>query len=205
MASRTIAGLYDAYGNAVKTVRDLQAAGISDDEISVVANTAADLHRSTGDDESSVATETGVTFGTLVGGGAGLLAGFGVIAIPGIGPVVAAGWLVTAAFGAAIGAAAGAAAGGLVGTLTESGVSEADAQVYAEGIRRGGTIVTARVDEARAIEISLIMERYGAVDPALRRQLYLGSGWTEFDAGARPDTPSAVERERDFHDGQPTL
>jgi hypothetical protein len=64
-------------------------------------------------------------------------------AIPGLGPVVAAGWLTATA----VGAAAGAATGGIVGALTEAGVSKDDASLYAEGVRRGGTLVSARVPE----------------------------------------------------------
>jgi hypothetical protein len=80
----------------------------------------------------------------VVGGGAGLLAGLGLLAIPGLGPVVAAGWLASTALGAVVGGTAG----GLIGALTAAGVSKEDAQVYAEGIRRGGTLVTARVPDA---------------------------------------------------------
>ena len=72
-----------------------------------------------------------------------LLAGLGLLAIPGVGPVVAAGWLVATAAGAA----AGGLTGGIVGALTQAGVSDEDAQVYAEGVRRGGTLVTARVND----------------------------------------------------------
>ena len=55
--------------------------------------------------------------------------------------MVAAGWLVATAAGAA----AGGLTGGIIGALTQAGVSDEDAQVYAEGVRRGGTLVTARV------------------------------------------------------------
>ena len=73
-----------------------------------------------------------------------MLAGLGLLAIPGLGPVVAAGWLASTALGAAVGGAAG----GLIGALTAAGVSKEDADIYAEGIRRGGTLVTARVPDA---------------------------------------------------------
>lgn len=67
----------------------------------------------------------------MLGGGAGLLAGLSSLAIPGVGPVVAAGWLITTLTGAGVGAAAG----GLLGSLTGAGVEEAGAKGYAE---RGG-------------------------------------------------------------------
>jgi hypothetical protein len=67
------------------------------------------------------------------------------MAIPGVGPVVAAGWLAATTLGAVTGAVACGAAGGLIGALTDSGVPEEHAHVYAEGVRRGGTLVTARL------------------------------------------------------------
>src|SRR5208337_657093 len=73
--------------------------------------------------------------------------------------VVAAGWLVATAAGAATGAVVGAAAGGLVGSLTGAGVPERDAQFYAEGVRRGGTLVTVRVDDARASTARELVQR----------------------------------------------
>ncbi len=58
--------------------------------------------------------------------------------------MVAAGWLASTAAGAAAGPVAGGAEGGIIGALTEFGVNEGDAHIYAEGLRRGGTVVTAR-------------------------------------------------------------
>ena len=77
----------------------------------------------------------------------GLLAGLGLLAIPGLGPIVAAGWLAATAVGAGIGAAGGAATGSLVGALKNSGHTEEDANVYSEGVRRGGTLVSAKVQD----------------------------------------------------------
>ena len=68
----------------------------------------------------------------------GLLTGLGLMAIPGVGPVVAAGWLVATLAGAA----AGGVTGGAVGALTEAGISKDEADVYAEGLRRGGAVVS---------------------------------------------------------------
>ena len=88
----------------------------------------------------------GAGIGGALGGGAGLLAGLGLLAIPGLGPVVAAGWLASTA----VGAAAGAAAGGIVGALVDAGEPEEHANVYSESVRRGGTLVTARVADQDA-------------------------------------------------------
>ena len=70
----------------------------------------------------------------------------GLMAIPGVGPVVAAGWLVATLTGAA----AVGTAGGIVGALSQAGFSPEDADVYAESIRRGGALVSVKVEEADA-------------------------------------------------------
>src|SRR6476646_2749101 len=142
-----ISAMFDDYQAASKAVQRLKAAGIPSDDISIVGGNqemrsgSAPLSR---DDESSAAG-TGAATGAVVGGGAGLLAGLGLLAIPGLGPVVAAGWLASTLAGAAVGTAAG----GLIGGLTEWGMSAEEAHGYAEGVRRGGTLVTARVDDAQ--------------------------------------------------------
>ena len=65
---------------------------------------------------------------------------------------------------------AGAAAGGLLGSLTGAGVGEEDAHVHAEGVRRGGTMLTARVDESRAARVEAVLASSGGhVDVAARR------------------------------------
>jgi hypothetical protein len=127
----------------------------------------------------------------VLGGGAGLLAGIGALAIPGLGPIVAAGWLVAALTGAG----AGAVAGGVLGTLTTAGVSEADAHVYAEGLRRGGNLVTVRADDARAAEAASILARHGPVDTAQRGADYRAGGWSGYvdDGSIVPSTPDGTQ------------
>ena len=134
--TQTVTGLYDTYDEAKRTVTDLEAAGIPHSDISIVASNAEGVHSGAG---------TGAGVGAIVGGGAGLLAGLGIMAIPGLGPVVAAGWLAATL----VGAVAGAAGGGLIGGLVSSGVSEKDAHVYAEGVRRGGSLVTVRAADSQ--------------------------------------------------------
>ena len=166
---RTIAHVYQTYAEATRVVQSLESAGIPHSDISIVSgdktvgSTGYDSMGTTdtatgmtsGDPEQGAATGggTGATIGTVLGGGAGLLAGIGSLAIPGIGPLVAAGWLVAALTGAGVGAAAG----GLLGSLTGAGVSEADAQTYQEGVNSGGTLVTVRADDAQAAHVEQIM------------------------------------------------
>ena len=136
---------------------------------------------------------TGASVGTLLGGGAGLLAGIGALAIPGVGPVVAAGWLIATLTGAGVGAAAG----GLLGSLTGAGVPEEHAHVYAEGVRRGSTLVTVRAEEATAAQAEAIMQRYAPVDLAERSAAYReGGAWDRFDENRGSLTPEEMEAER---------
>ncbi len=193
--TQTVTGLFDSYEDASRAVDSLGSLGVPHGDVSIVSNNAHDRW-SAGDGravESPGATGagTGATAGTVLGGGAGLLAGLGLLAIPGVGPVVAAGWLVATLTGAGVGAAAG----GLLGGLTGAGVSHEDAQVYAEGVRRGGTLVTARVADDKVAQARSVLEQ-GAVDPAQRRSAYQAAGWTSHDPAAPAYTAEQIERER---------
>jgi hypothetical protein len=130
----------------------------------------------------------------VVGGTAGLLAGLGILAIPGVGPVVAAGWLAALAAGAV----AGGAAGGIIGALTQSGVSKEDAHVYAEGVRRGGTLVVARVPDRERSRYEAILDR-SAVNIRDRGEAYRKNGWTGFDESAPPYSVDQARREREVY------
>ena len=152
--------------------------------------------RRTGDTNAAERAGAGAGIGAAVGGVGGLLTGLGVMAIPGVGPVVAAGWLAATAAGAAAGAVAGGAAGGLIGAMTESGVPEEHAHVYAEGVRRGGTLVTARVEESLYPEAEATLRRSNWVDPTVRRASYAEQGWTRFDETLDPYGPAEIEQER---------
>lgn len=183
MAPRTVTALFDDYEAAARAVDKLEAEGIPNGDISIVASDPdsrisgrAPADRSPAAEESDGAdgAGTGATLGTVLGGGAGLLAGLGLLAIPGVGPVVAAGWLVATVTGAGVGAAAG----GLIGGLTGAGLSQREAETYAEGVRRGGTLVTARVDDARADRALAILDKHGSIDLDERAQGWRAEGWT---------------------------
>jgi hypothetical protein len=192
MATRTLTRLFDNHEDALATVRALEEAGFTRDEISVVAHSTGARHYAEG--ETTAAGEgagAGATAGTIIGGGLGLLAGIGSLAIPGVGPVVAAGWLVATLTGAGAGAAVGAGAGGLIGSLTSAGVPEDHAHVYAEGVRRGGSLVNVRVEDEHAAAAERILNSRGYVDPDRRRAEYQRTGWTHFDETAPAyDTPA---------------
>ena len=190
--SVVITRLFDSYEHAAQAVADLEAGGVPHSAISLVANNsdgrysdsvappASASSEAEPTDAAAEAAGTGATVGTLLGGGAGLLAGLGMLAIPGIGPVVAAGWLVVTALGAGLGAASG----GLLGSLVGSGVSETDAHIYAEGVRRGGTLVTVRAEESQGAMVENALAKHASVDISTRADEYRRGGWSRFDESA---------------------
>lgn len=188
MPMQTQTWLFDSHADAVAAVSDLEAAGFVPAEVSIVARRPTVEE---GPDAPTSGTEVGVAVGGIAGGGAALLAGLGVIAIPGIGPLVAAGWLATALAGAG----AGAVAGGLIGSFTESGATERDAHVYAEGLRRGGTIVTVRTEQDRMSRAADIVMAHKPVNTLARDADYRAAGWQGY-----VETDPAY---RDVPDGAP--
>ncbi|HLX26995.1 MAG TPA: hypothetical protein VKV24_00710 [Casimicrobiaceae bacterium] len=142
------------------------------------------------DDASGAAA--GAITGGVVGGAAGLAASLAGLAVPGIGPIIAAGPIVSLLTGAGVGAVAG----GLIGGLTDMGVPRADAEYYAEAVRRGGALITVRADDARAERAAEIMRSHGAIDIEQRAEQWRERGWTGFDENAAPYTAADVDRER---------
>lgn len=189
----TITHVYDNYGSAKDAVEDLEEAGFLSTDISLVARRESvgrdddDEYDDAEVDDDTEGAAAGATLGGVIGAGAGLLASLGVIAIPGIGPLVAAGVLATTLTGAA----GGAVAGGLLGALVDYGVSEDEAQVYAESVRRGSTLVSIRVPENRADEAEQIMQDHEPIDIKERGRAYREAGWTSYD----PSAPAYTRRE----------
>ena len=186
--TQTLTALFDDYDNAESAVTRLERAGVPRDDISIVASNADDRHAAVGNGAATAAgadAGEGAAIGATVGGIGGLLAGLGLLVIPGVGPIVAAGWLGATIVGALGGAAVGGAAGGLVGALTHAGVPEADAHIYAEGVRRGGSLVSARVsDDLVATARDILDSDDSQVDIDTRRASYQQEGWTGFDESA---------------------
>ncbi len=169
--TRTITRSYDSHDDAETAVTRLEAAGVASQDISLIGRR----------DGLEAGASGGAEVGGVVGGGAGLLAGLAVLPLPGIGPVLAAGWVLGST---AVGATAGAAAGSLIGALTSAGIAENDAHYYAETVRRGGSVVSVRVVDSHATVIEKILEGAGPIDATLRRAEYEREGWTRFDESA---------------------
>jgi len=198
----TISRLYDNYADAQRAVTRLEAAGVPHSDLSIVANNSDNWYGADkkvdrdrdGTDDRAEGAATGAGIGAGLGGAAGLLAGLGLLAIPGLGPVVAAGWLASTA----LGATAGAATGGMVGALTQAGVSGEEAPLYAEGVRRGGTLVSARVPEAERARFEPMLDQ-SAVNIRERGAAWQRSGWKTFDASAPPYTADDLRKERQLY------
>jgi hypothetical protein len=145
--TKTITHVYYDYAAADQAVRNAKAAGLGDSHISIVASNAEGWHKPgssnvnplhdkdrDGKDDRAEGAATGGGMGAIAGGAAGVAAGLGMLAIPGIGPVVAAGWLVATALGAGVGAGAGGLLGslaGLAGKLLGGGHGAGVAQLLA--------------------------------------------------------------------------
>jgi hypothetical protein len=196
----TISRLYDNYSDAQAAVTQLEAAGVPHSDISIVANNSDGWFDGKKDrdgdgvDDRAEAAGTGAGVGAGLGGAAGLLAGLGLLAIPGLGPVVAAGWLAATA----VGAAAGAATGGLVGALTQAGVSDDEAPLYAEGVRRGGSLVTAKVADGDKARLEAILDT-SSVNLRDRSAAWQKSGWTGYDPTSQPYGADEVRKERTLY------
>lgn len=207
---KTVTRLFDNYSDATNAVRELEALGIPHDQLSVVANNADKahgdhIHQDHGGVDDHGDVSRGVSTGAVLGGAGGLLAGLGLLAIPGLGPIVAAGWLAATAAGAGIGAVGGAATGGIVGALKNAGHTDEEAHVYSEGVRRGGSLVSAKVDDNKVNEVEAVLQRNKAVDAQSRGQDYRAGGWSAFDDAAPAFTSEQMERERMAHSSTSTI
>lgn len=194
---KTVIGSFDTFEDAHRSTRALRDAGFPAHDISLIGNSARGDYttdgtvRVTASDETSGAA-TGAAAGSALGGAAGLAVSLLGLAIPGVGPILAAGPIAAALAGAG----AGAVAGGLIGTLTDLGVADADAEIHAENIRRGGALVTVLTDSTRTNEAESILRDEGAIDIAGRVEQWRSSGWQGYDPKAAPYTFDDIERDR---------
>lgn len=194
--SKTVIGLFNNMGEAQDVVRDLVASGFHRDDIGFMANekqsAPSDAHTTSEGSKAASGALAGAGTGAAIGGVAGLALALAPLAIPGIGPIIAAGPIAAALTGAGIGAVAG----GLIGGLTRLGVSEEDAHYYAEGVRRGGILVTvSAANERDADNAVAVLKRHGAVDIDQRATEWKKQGWKgRFEADAAPLSGAAAER-----------
>ena len=158
-------GIYHTSGQAERGVDDLVAAGFTNDDISVLLpdnhSTKDFAHEK--NSKAPEGTTTGVTAGGAIGGALGLLAGIGAPAIPGMGPLIAAGPILATLAGVG----AGGAVGGLIGALVGMGIPEYEAKRYEGHIKAGGVLPSVHCDTPDEImRAKELLKQTGAQDIA---------------------------------------
>jgi hypothetical protein len=151
-------GIYKTRGQAENAVDRILAAGFSNNDISVLLpdNSSTKEFAHEKNTKAPEGATTGVAAGGAVGGTLGLLAGIGALAIPGVGPLIAAGPIV----GALAGLGAGGVVGGLIGALVGMGIPEYEAKRYEGRVKDGGVLLSVHCDTSE--EISRAKDRLKA-------------------------------------------
>jgi len=187
--ARTVVALYDDGSDAQRAVQDLVDSGFDRESISVLARHIEEGEATPSGNQAAEGAGIGAAIGLVFGGVGGLLVGLGALAIPGIGPIVAAGPLIAALTGAGIGAGTGA----IIGALVNLGIAEEEANIYAEGVRRGGTLVAVQTSGQMATQAANIMDHHHPADMEQRVTEWRAGGWTGFEAKSQP--PELEEEE----------
>jgi hypothetical protein len=199
---RNIVGVFSDLGAAERALIEVRAAGISKDGVHLIAGNEKSQHDHYMEEakERSKTAGSAAASGASFGGGLGIVASLVALAIPGVGPIVAAGPIATVLTGLGIGAASG----GIIGALKNMGMSHEQAPLYEEAVRRGLIIALVQVDEERAPEIERILELHGARDVRDEADTWKESDWSGPKADPHPfiadysiknpDMPEEVKR-----------
>lgn len=198
--------LYDAYADANRVILLLEVSGVPLSDTGLISNNCDTWYRgparpnmvplrrqreSSNADPRIENAAIGIAIGATAATAASLIT---ILAVPGVGPVVGAGWLAAMLSSIPVGGVTG----GLLGALTNAGINEEDAQVFVEGVRRGGTLLTTRVPQEDVPRVGALMNR-SAVNLAERSEIYRKAGWLAFDPNAPPYTADQVKCERALH------
>jgi hypothetical protein len=158
-------GLYPNVERAERAVDELVSASFASDDVSVLLadNQGSKDFAHEKQTKAPEGTTTGAAAGGTIGGTLGLLAGIGALAIPGVGPFIAAGPIM----GALAGIGVGGAVGGLVGALVGMGIPEYEAKRYEGRVKEGGVLLSVHCDTSEDIKRAKdILKRTGASDIA---------------------------------------
>lgn len=182
---KTVVGLMGTRAEAETVVRELVSnCGCDRADIGLMARGTDEDAPYVGSDRPATGAGAGAAKGAATGAGVGgvlgLVAGLTSLAIPGLGPFIAAGPIAATFAGAGIGAVAG----GIIGALTHLGVPEHEAHFYAEGVKRGGTLITVHARDERAAQCAAtVMRTHGAADMETRSDEWRRDGWNgRFDS-----------------------
>jgi len=177
----SVFGIYSSVTQAELAVDALVAGGFTNSDVSVLMadNQSSRDFAHEKNTKAPEGTTTGVAAGGAIGGTLGLLAGIGALAIPGVGPLIAAGPIM----GALAGLGVGGAVGGVVGALVGMGIPEYEAKRYEGRIKEGGVLLSAHCDTAEQIHnAKTILERSGATDIASAGEEAVGAATSSRDA-----------------------
>lgn len=167
MASKNTAvfGIYKSVAQAERAVSVLTGAGFANNAISVLladAQSSRDFAHEK-NTKAPEGTATGVAAGGIIGGTLGLLAGIGSLAIPGVGPLIAAGPIMATLAGLGVGGAAG----GIIGALVGMGIPEYEAKRYEGRVKDGGVLLSVHCDTSQEIDRAKdMLKNTGAEDIA---------------------------------------
>ncbi|HXJ81828.1 MAG TPA: DUF3341 domain-containing protein [Candidatus Methylomirabilis sp.] len=175
MANKAVFGIATSAAQAERIADHLRAAGFSADDISVLfpdkTGTRDFAHQQGTKAPEGAAAGAGA--GGVVGGGLGWLVGIGALAIPGVGPFIAAGPIMAALAGAAVGAAAG----GLTGSLVGLGIPEYEAKRYEGKILKGNVLISVHTEDGKEVDRAKeILKRDGAEDIAYTAETAVKTG-----------------------------
>lgn len=174
-SKKAVIGLVPTYAKADQAVGQLQSAGFAPGDISVILPDQQGtrdfaMEKNTKAPEASA---VGATTGGVLGGTLGVLAGIGTLAIPGLGPLIAAGPIMAALSGAA----AGAALGGITGALVGLGIPELEAKQYESKIKVGNILISVHADNAEErTRAKQILQQAGATDVVTTGEKSVPSG-----------------------------
>jgi rhodanese-related sulfurtransferase len=156
-------GIYKSVAQAERAVATLTSAGFANNDISVLLTDAQSSHDFAHQKKTKApeGTAAGATTGGIIGGALGLLAGIGTLAIPGVGPLIAAGPLLATLAGVG----AGGAAGGIIGALAGMGIPEYEAKRYEGRVKNGGVLLSVHCDSSKRVTAAKeLLKSTGAED-----------------------------------------
>ena len=152
--SVTVVGIFDRVDYAEKAAREIKERGLRTDDISIIVKNNDENGGQRGEGMTNDNISNGAVTGGIIGGLAGLLIGAGMVAIPGLGIIAAAGPIT--------GLIGGAASGGIIGGLIDLGIPEQESKRYETDIREGKVVFTMRTEEEKVEEIRNILQANGA-------------------------------------------
>lgn len=165
--------IFDTHAEAERAVSDLRGLGVRDTQMSVIAHHGGTTTTRSGDGEVTDEHHRNVLRGIIGGGALGAGLGVAALAIPGVGPLAAAGAIAASAVPEAIGigAALGAIGGSLNEVLTKHGIDEADATYYNDRMKDGAVLVTVEDDFADSAQVAEVLRRNGGHNAASPRMI----------------------------------